>query len=74
MKTTKEKLELIAETLEIEPFEMSEDLVLTGHPNWDSMAKLSFIVMMEDEFGSIIQTDHIKKLTTVRDILALMGE
>ncbi len=70
--TTAEKMELLAETLEVETDEISEDTALTDLDNWDSMTKLSLIVMFDDEFGKKITSEDIKKMVTVKDILDLM--
>ena len=39
---------------------------------YDSMAKLSLIVMMDDEFGKNLTGDVIKSFVTVGDILKVM--
>lgn len=65
-----EKLELLAETLDVE--EITEETVLNDLDNWDSMTKLSLIVMFDDEFGKKITSDDIKSFVTVEDILACM--
>ena len=39
---------------------------------FDSIAKLSLIVLMDDEFGKTIKSDDIKALVTVQDILDIM--
>lgn len=70
--TTAEKMELLAETLETETDEISEDTALADLDNWDSMTKLSLIVMFDDEFGKKITSEDIKKMETIKDILDLM--
>ena len=70
--TTSEKLELLAETLEVEVEELAEDTVLADLDCWDSMTKLSVIVMFDDEFDKKITSDDIKKLVNVNDILDMM--
>lgn len=70
--TLSEKLELLAETFDVEVDEISEDQVLDDLDNWDSITKLSLIVMFDDEFGKKITSDDIKKFVTVQDILDCM--
>lgn len=41
--------------------------------NYDSMAKLSLIVLMDDDFGKKLTGDNIKGFKTVQDILDFMG-
>ncbi|MBQ3225439.1 MAG: acyl carrier protein [Clostridia bacterium] len=70
--TTAEKLELLAETLDVEVDEISEETELMDLDTWDSMTKLSLIVMFDDEFGKKITSEDIKKFVCVSDILACM--
>ena len=39
--------------------------------NWDSMTKLSLIVLMDDEFEKKLTGEQIKSFVTVKDILIL---
>lgn len=71
--TVSEKLELLAETFDVEVDEISEDTVLADMDNWDSMTKLSLIVMFDDECQKKITSDDIKKFVTVGDIIDCMG-
>lgn len=41
---------------------------------WDSMGKISTIVMLADEYGYTLTFDELKKLNIVGDILDLMNE
>lgn len=66
------KIELIAEVLDIEPEEIHEDMILKDMDEWDSLAILSFIVMMGDEFNKTVTGEDVKKLVTVADALAIM--
>lgn len=70
--TKEEKLGLLAETLEVETEELSEDTVLSDLDCWDSMTKLSLIVMFDDEFGKKITSEDIKGFSTIGDILEAM--
>lgn len=68
--TTEEKLDLLSETLDADG--IKEEDVLADQDYWDSMTKLSLIVMFDDEFGKKIKAEDIKKFITVKDILATM--
>lgn len=70
--TEQEKIALLEETLELDEGTLSADTVLADVDEYDSMAKLSLIVMMDDEFGVKLTGDVIKGLETVADILNLM--
>ena len=71
METTK-KLAMIEEIMDLDegtltPATGGEDL-----EEWDSMAKLSVMVMMDDEFGKVLTGDAVRALKTVQDILNFM--
>ena len=70
--TNQEKIALLEETLEIDEGTLTEDMLLEDVDEYDSMAKLSLIVMMDDEFGVKLTGDMIKGFQTVGDILTVM--
>ena len=70
--TEQEKISLIEETLELDEGTLNADTVLADVEEYDSMAKLSLIVMMDDEFGVKLTGEMIKGFETVADILKLM--
>ena len=70
--TVEEKIALLAETMDVEEDEIQTEMELADMDCWDSMTKLSIIVMFDDEFGKKITSDDIKKFVTVGDILNSM--
>ena len=68
------KIELLADILDADPSEIEDDMKLASVGDWDSLAILSFIAMMDEEFEKEINGATVKKLTTVADALALMEE
>lgn len=70
--TEKEKIALLAETLEADEEELKPETELTDVEQYDSMGKLSIIVMMEDNFGVKLDSDMVKSFVKVGDILAMM--
>ena len=70
--TEKEKLDLLEETFDVDEGTLSPDMLLDGIEEYDSMTKLSMIVMFEDEFGKKLTVTEIKEFHTVQDILELM--
>lgn len=70
--TDERKIELLAEILDAEANDLTPETVLTEAGDWDSLAILSFISMMDDEFGKEIGGATVRKLSTVGDVLALM--
>lgn len=72
--TDREKLALLEDMLELDEGDLSLDMALEDIDEYDSMAKLSLIVLMEDEFGVKLTGDVIKGFETVGDIVALMNK
>ena len=70
--TEQEKISLIEETLEMDEGTLAADTVLADVDEYNSMAKLSLIVMMDDEFGVKLTGEMIKSFVTVSDILKVM--
>lgn len=68
----KEKLALLEETFDADEGSITPEAVLENQEWWDSMAKLSLIVAMEDEFGKKLSGDQIRAMKTVQDILTYM--
>ncbi len=68
----KEKLALIEEALDTQEGALAPETVLDEVESWDSIAVLSLIAMMDDNFGKTLSGSEIKALKTVGDILAHM--
>ena len=68
----KEKLALIEEVLDVEEGSLSPETELADVDEWDSIAALSLIVMLEEKFEKTVSGAQIKALETVNDILAYM--
>ncbi len=71
--TNEEKIALLEETWELDEGTLTEDTVLADIDEYDSMAKLSLIVLCDDEFEKKLDGDTIKGFETVGNILAFMG-
>ena len=70
--TDQEKIAMLEETWEIDEGTLTAETVLDDVDEYDSMAKLSLIVLMDDEFGVKLTGDVIKGFETVGDVLKLM--
>ena len=68
------KLELLADMLDLEQGDIQPDMLLSEMEEWDSIAILSFIAMMDEEFGKEIKGAEIKRFVTVQDALDAMKE
>lgn len=71
--TNQDKIKLIEETLELEENVLTPESVLADIAEYDSMAKLSLIVLCDDEFDKKLTGEQIQEFKTVQDILDFMG-
>lgn len=70
--TNEEKMAMLEEMLELEGGSLEPGMDLNSIEEYDSMAKLSLIVMMDEEFGKKLLGEQIQKFHTVKDILDFM--
>lgn len=68
------KLELLEEMLELDTGTLKPDTVLDSLDEWDSIALISFIALVDDEFGKMIKGNTVKEQKTVGDLMTLMEE
>ena len=62
-------IELFKETLEIEDDSVRLDTEFRNIPQWDSLAFLSVIAMIDEEYDVVIEGNDFKKLITIADVL-----
>lgn len=67
-----EKLNEIADVLEVEPEDLTKDTVLNDIETWDSVAVLSFIAVMNDKFDKFPNAMEIRGYKTVGDLMSVM--
>ena len=72
--TKEEKIALLEDMLELESGALAPETELSAIDEYDSMAKLSLIVLMDDEFSKKLTGEQIREFKTVLDILDFMGE
>lgn len=72
MMTREEKLQNIAESLDMELKEISEEHELADYENWDSIAVLSVIAVINEKFDRYPHANDILKCKTVKDLMQLM--
>ena len=70
--TAAEKLAKLEEVFELEAGALKEDMELDSIDSWDSMTKLSLIVLFDDEFGVKLSGEQLDSFSTVADIVNLM--
>lgn len=70
---TAKKIELLADLFEVEPAEIVETQELDTFEPWDSMSKLSLIVLIDDECGKKLTGEQIRTFKTIGDIMDFMN-
>lgn len=68
----KEKLALLEEIMELDEGVLTPETSLENLEEWESMAALSFIVLLDEEFNKTITAKEIRALKTVEDMLNIM--
>ena len=71
--TQEEKIALLEDMLELDGGTLTPETELSSIDEYDSMGKLSLIVLMDDEFGKKLTGEQIREFNTVQDILDFMG-
>ncbi|MFY0672412.1 MAG: acyl carrier protein [Bacteroidia bacterium] len=69
----KEILNQIEEVLELDENTLKKETELSNIEEFDSMAKLSLIVMSDDDFGKKLTAEQINDFVTVGDIVKFLS-
>lgn len=72
MKTNEEILNELEEVFEIDEGTLSSDMTLDSVEEFDSMAKLSLIVMCDDDFGKKLTAEQLNEFKTIGDIVSFL--
>ena len=67
-------IELFRETLEIDENNISRDTIFRDLDQWDSMAFLSVIAMIDEEYDVVIEGNDFKELKTIGDLIDEIGK
>ena len=70
--TNEEKIALLEDMLELDGGTLKPGMNLKDISEYDSMAKLSLIVMMDEEFGKKLTGEQIREFKTIQDIIDFM--
>ncbi|MDD2564337.1 MAG: acyl carrier protein [Salinivirgaceae bacterium] len=65
----KQFIENFKETLEIEGRELYLTDKFRDYSEWDSLAYLSVVAMLDEEYSVIVETADFKKLITINDLI-----
>ena len=71
--TNEEKIALLEDMMDLEAGTLTVDTELTAVDEYDSMAKLSLIVLFDEECGKRLTGEEIRTFKRVGDILEAMG-
>ena len=72
--TDEEKIQLIAETMDLAVGEITPETKLADLDSWDSVALLSFIAMIDEKFNKAIKGAEIRSFVTIQDAMDVMKE
>lgn len=72
--TNQEIINLIEDTFELEMNTLSENTSLLNLPEYDSMAKLSVIILADDEFDKKLTGETMRGFVSVGDIVDFLKE
>lgn len=64
-----EKIEVIADILEMDVEEIEEDLLLEDIETWDSVAVLSVIAVINEKFERFPLAEEIRAFKTIKDLM-----
>ena len=72
--TYEEKMKLIAKAIEIDPSRLARDTLLDSLEEWDSLAIMGVVAMLDKHFDVQLKADDIAGLKTINHILKHTGE
>ena len=70
--TNEEKLHLLEDVFELDENTLTPETVLADLEEYDSMSKLSLIVMIDDECHKKLTGEQLKEFETIQDVLDFM--
>jgi acyl carrier protein len=65
----KEFITRVKDVLDINDREISLNDTFRNYPEWSSLAALSMIAMIDEEYGVVIDTAEFRKLITLSELL-----
>lgn len=67
--TREEKIEMIADILEMDDADIKEEMILEELETWDSVAVLSVISVINEKFDRYPSAEEISAYKTVQDLM-----
>ena len=66
-------LEKMADILEVEATDLQPDTNFRDLPTWDSLAQLSFLALVQDDYSKNLTSDNLKAANTFEDLFKLVN-
>lgn len=70
--TKEDKLEILAEAMDVHVDVLKEEAVLSSFDEWDSLAALSLMSLINSKFNKKVTPGEIKSIRTVEDAINIM--
>lgn len=74
MSNTDKLILTFAQTLQIEPTRVTDDLSYNAIAEWDSVGHMSLIAALEEAFGVMLDTDDIIDLSSVAQAKTILAK
>lgn len=72
--SVQEKIAMLEDMLELDEGTITEDMMLEDIEEWNSLAYLSFSVLLSDEFDKKVSAAEIRTYKSVKQLLDSMSE
>ncbi len=66
-------IELLKEIMELEEIELDENTVLTEMLEFNSLAIMGIIALIDENFDMLIEADEFEKISSVKSLMELIG-
>jgi acyl carrier protein len=71
--TTHEFVEMLVEELEVEEVEFTEETDLSSLEEYDSLAVMTLIALIDEHFKKTLTNEQFQSITTVKSLLDMIG-
>lgn len=68
-----DRMKKIEELLDLEEGALEKSKKLSEIEEWDSIARLSFQIMLEEDFGRQVSGKELRELKTVKELVDMMA-
>lgn len=70
--TKEDKLDILAEAMDVNVDDLTDQAALSSFDEWDSLAALSFMSLLQSRLNKKVTPEEVKSLHTVEDALNIM--